>query len=245
MKQIPEILFAGCLLILLSAFGCGNGTESSNPYYERMKKLGEQAEANPSDRTALNKLKEYATDSDYWNRVYAYGWLGDLAIKNVSGCQAELIPLFGKLLENSDPALRRSGAETILGIGSAAVDKTLPSLLKVIQQGREDDVTWFSTQALGKLEKSEKARDILPDLLNAASRRPPAGTQDSAPQVRYYALNSIKQLATKNKLNVIPQLEKILSAAESPYKARVAETILALDPGNTSAQQAISSGEKK
>ena len=244
MKEIPKVLLAACSIIILSALGCGNGT-GSNPYHERMKKLSEQVKANPSDKTALNKLKSYTRSWDYWNRSYAYGYLAELAEQNVGGCQAELIPLFGKLLEDSNQELRRRGAETILDIGSPAVDKTLPALLKLLRKGEEDDVTWFSTEALGKLENPEQARDIMPDLLKAASSRPPAGTQDSAPQVRYYALDSIKELATKNKLNVVPQLEHLMATAESPYKESVAKTILALDPTNAAAKKAVSAAGKK
>lgn len=238
MKSIHKLMFIGCLLA--AAVGCGQEGGSLNPYYDRMKKLAEEAKANPGDRTALDKLKRYATaDSDYWNRSYAYGSLGELAAKNVGGYQSELIPLFDKLLKDSDPGLRRRGAETILSIGPNAVSETLPSLISIVQQGKEDDVTWFSARALGMLETRKEALESLPVLLRAAGTPPPAGTQDSAPQVRYYALNSIKELATRNKLDVIPQLEELLSASVAPYKERVAKTILKLDSSNRAAQRVI------
>ncbi len=41
-----------------------------------MKKLADEIEANPNNKAALHELEKYTTDSDYWNRSYAYGYLG-------------------------------------------------------------------------------------------------------------------------------------------------------------------------
>jgi len=127
-----------------------------------------------------------------------------------------------------------------MGIGSPAVDKAFAALLAIIQQGKEDDVTWSSITAIGKLENPQKAQVALPILLKAANTPPPGGTPDEAPQIRYFALDSIKKLAKMNGLNVIPALEKLLNENKSPCKERVAQVILGLDPTNTVAQQVIS-----
>lgn len=221
---------------LMAATGCGREDEAYNPSYDRMKKLAEEAKANPSDRHALDKLKGYADDSDYWNRSYACGSLAELAIHNVGGYRAELIPIFDKLLKDPDPELRRRGAETILSIGPAAVDKTVTSLETIVQRGMEDDVTWFSTQALGQLENPEKVRQVLPILLKAAGTPPPVTTPDSGPQIRYYALDSIIQLASKNKLDVLSQLRELLNSSSGTYKERVTKAISKLDRQDRVAQ---------
>jgi hypothetical protein len=234
MKIIRSLLLIGFLI--MTAAGCGRKDGAYNPYYDRMKKLAEEAKANPSDRHALDKLKRYADGSDYWDRSYACGSLAELAIQNVGGYRAELIPIFDKLLKDPDPELRRRGAETILSIGPAAVDKTVTSLVAIVQRGTEDDVTWFSTQALGQLENREKAQQVLPILLKAAGTPPPNTTPDSAPQIRYCALDAITQLAAKNKLDVLSQLRKLLNSSSGPFKERVTKAILKLDRQDSVAQ---------
>jgi HEAT repeat protein len=157
----------------------------------------------------------------------------------------ELLPYFNRALKDSDYGVRQAGVQAINDIGSPAVDKSFAALLNIIQHGEEDDVTWSSTEAIGKLENPKKAKEALPILLKVASTPPPEGTPDDALQVRYFALDSIKELAKKNSLNVVPSLEKLLNESKSPYKERVAKTILGLDPTNKTAQQVIDSVESK
>jgi HEAT repeat protein len=237
------------LLITFCLVGCKKEIKEirldENPYYDRMKKLANEAQANPNDKTALRKLEKYTTDSDEWNRYYAYGYLDMLAVQNVGGFQAELIPYMDTALKNPDQAVRREAASTICDIGAIAVDKTLPTLLNIIQKDQENDDVWFSTKAVGKLENPQKAQSILPVLLKVAGVPPPEETQDEAPQVRYYALDSIIELAKKNNLNAIPDLEKLLSVSKSPYKERVAKAILELNPTNEAAKKVLNSAAVK
>jgi len=221
----------------LVVIGCGNENGVGNPYYDRIGKLANEAKENPDDKTALRKLEKYTSDPDYWNRFYAYGSLGELASQNTGGCQAELIPYFDNALKDSDGAIRRAGAEAILDIGSPAVETNLSTLLNIVQQGREDDVTWYAAEALGQLKDQEKVQVVLAVLLKAANKPPAEGTPDEAPQVRYYALGSIKELAKMNKVNAIPDLETILKESKFPYSGHVAKAILELDPTNRTVQQ--------
>ncbi len=125
------------IVCFLLTVGCKKEIRlDENPYYDRMKKLADEAEANPNDKTALLKLEKYTTDNDYWNSYYAYGYLQILAIKNVGGCQNDLIPYLDKALNNTDHAIRREAASGIAAIGAVAVDKTLPTLLKIIRGGK-------------------------------------------------------------------------------------------------------------
>lgn len=240
MKIVYSLLTACCLIIT----GCRRESNDSNPYYERMKHLADEMRANPNDKAALRTLEKHTTDWDYWNRYYAYSFLAQLAIQNIGDCQSEVIPFYDKMLKDSDQGIRRLGAETILDM-PVAIDKMLPTLLTIIKQGKEDDVTWFSTQAVGKIESTQKAKEIIPTLLKAASTPPPEGTQEEAPQVRYYALDSIEELAKRNNLNVVPQLEDLLNESSPPYKRRVAKTILGLDSSNKAAQNVVNSSDAK
>ncbi len=214
----------------------------TNAYYDRMNAWAEKAKANPKNKTALHQLEELTASTEFWTRYYAYVFLFQLAIEDVGGYRAEIVPYFDKALEDPDPAIRREAAEAILEIGAVAVDREMSLLLKIVDKSEEDDITWFSTEALGKLGNQEKAREALPVLLAAANKAPPAGTQVEAPQVRYYALDSIGQIAKRHGVNPIPQLEKIMDSNESPYKDRVAKVILELEPTNKKAQQVLHSG---
>jgi HEAT repeat protein len=240
MKPIYLLLITFCLV------GCKKEIRlDENPYYDRAKKLSDEAKANPADKTALHKLEKYTTDSDYWNRSYAYGSLGALAFQNVGGCQTELLPYFDNALKDSDYGVRQAGVQAICDIGSPAVEKSLPDLVEMVKQGKENDITWSATDALGKLVNPEKAQEILPILLKAANKLPPEGTPDEAPQVRYEALDSIKELSIKNHLNPVPDLEKLLNESTSSYKNRVAKIILKLDSTNQEALKVINSSEVK
>ena len=225
MKTVYLFLIAFCL----TSFGCKRENGYHNPYLDRMKKLADEARANPSNKTALEKLKAHTTDSDNWDQYYAFSFLGELAKENVGNYREELLPYFDKMLKNSDQSIRRMGVEKLLDM-PAEIDKFLPTLLNIVQQGKEDDVTWFSTEALGKLENPKLIDEALPVLLKALKTPPPEGTPDEAPQVRYDALDSIKELAQKTKIDVVPELQKISQASKSPFKERVAETILELNP---------------
>jgi hypothetical protein len=240
MKLIYLLLIVSCLAFV----GCKKENGFYNPYLDRMQKLENEARANPSDKAALKKLESQTTDSDYWNRVYAYSCLGELAKDNVGNYRDEILPYFDKMLKDSDGGIRRIGAEKLLDMPSA-IDKLLPTLLNIVQQGKEDDVTWFSTEALGKLENQKESQAVMPILLKAANKLPPEGTPDEAPQVRYEALDSIIELAKKNSLDAIPDLEKLLDESKSPYKERVAKTILELNPTNEAAKKALNSSAVK
>ena len=75
-----------CLMACcLSVFACGKASSYENPYYDRMKKLTDQVEADPKDKTALHKLESYTKGSDEWDRFYAYVSIYILAGKNVGG----------------------------------------------------------------------------------------------------------------------------------------------------------------
>lgn len=239
MKLIYLLLITFCLV------GCRKENGLSNPYYDRMKKLAEEAQANPNDKTALDKLEKYTTDPDYWNRYYAYCYLEELAIKNVGDCQNEVIPYLDKALKDPDQAIRRDAASGIGEIGTVAVDKTLSTLLDTIQTEKYEDVADFSIEAVGKLENRQKAPDALIILLKVANAPPPIGDQEEAPQARYAALDSIVSLSTKNDLNAVPELEKLLNESQSPYKERVAKAILELDSANQTAQKVLNSSEVK
>jgi hypothetical protein len=237
MISIKPICF---LLVVFCLVGC-----SANPYLDKTKKLSDEFKANPADKTALLKLERYTTSSDFWYRSYALGFLGELAFQNVGGCQTELLPYFDNALKDSDYGVRQSGVQAICDIGSPAVEKSLPELIEMVKQGKENDITWSATDALGKLTDTKKAQEILPILLKAANMLPPEGTPDEAPQVRYEALDSIKELATKNHLNPIPDLVKLLNESSSSYKERVAKIILKLDSTNQVALTVINSSEVK
>ena len=217
------------IAIHFAVIGCRGGDGYVNPYSARMTKLGKEVEANPNDKTALKKLEEYTADSDYWNRSYALHYLGYLAFRNIGGCQAELIPYFDKALNDPDYGVRQAGIQAIVEIGSPAVEKSFSKILKIIKQDREDDVTWSSIEAVGKLKNVKQAQAVIPILLKAASLPPYEGAQDEAPQIRYYALDSIANLAKNNGLNVIHELKQLLNKTKSPFKDRVAKAINELE----------------
>jgi len=94
-----------CILLIISGLlfaGCGEQNTVYSSYYGPMEKLANEAKANPNDKTALHKLEQYTTDWDYWNRDYAYRYLGQLAFQNIGDYRAELLPYFDKALKDSD-----------------------------------------------------------------------------------------------------------------------------------------------
>ena len=238
MKLIYMLLISFCLA------GCKKENGLYNPYLDRMRKFQKESEANPNDHTALHKLEKYTTDSDYWNRYYAFSCLGELAKENTGNCRQEVLPYFDKMLKDSDGGIRRMGAEKLLDMPSS-VGELLPTLLNIVKLGKEDDVTCFSAEALGKLEDPKLISQAFPVLFEAAKKSPPEGTPDEAPQVRYYVLDSITELAKKDNVNAVPQLEQLLSKSQSPYKVRVAKSILELDAANKAAKEILNSSDLK
>lgn len=233
MKSIMILLFVYTLVLM--SISCRKDDTYQNPHYDRMHALADQFRSNPSDQTPLLKLKQFAAGSDYWDKVYAYSSLEMLAFDNVGGCRTEIIPLLGTALKDADHAIRRDAVSAIRQIGAVAVESTLPLLLEIVRDAKEDDVTWFSAEALGKLDNREKAPEVLAVLLNAASTPPPDSTQDEAPQVRGFALEAIAHLAKVNNLEIITQLEQVMNSTAGSYKQRIAKFILRLDPKNTGA----------
>ncbi len=191
---------------------------------DRIEKLAAEVRANPSKRAPLEELKKHTTDSDFWNRYDAFNFLGELAKENVGNYRGELLPYFNQMLTNSDGYIRRMGIEKLLDM-PLEISEFLPTLVGIVQQGKEDDVTWFSTEALGKLQDSKLANEVFPVLLKAVKKLPPEGTPDGAPQLRYCALDSIEELAQKKQIDAIPELQKVLEISKPPLREHVAQTI--------------------
>jgi len=236
-----------CLVVCccMIVFGCDKAGTYQNPYYNRMKKLADQVEADPKDKTALSKLEGYTKSWDEWDRFYAYGSIYMLAGKNIGGCRDELIPYIDNALKDPDQATRREAASAICDIGATAVEQTLPTLLQIIQKYQEEDDVWFSIIAVGQLQNRDGSAKALPILFKAAHTPPPEGTQEEAPQMRYYALDSIEKLAKTNGLNVIGDLETLMNESSLPYKTRVASVISELDSTNSAAQVVLTNSIPK
>lgn len=237
MNRAQLMLFT--LSLVLIGVSCRKDDTYQNAHFDRMHALADQFRTNPSDQTPLLKLKQFAAGSGYWDKVYAYSSLEMLAFDNVGGCRTEIIPLLGTALKDSDQAIRRDAVSAISQIGAVAVESNFPLLLKIVRDAKEEDVTWFSAEALGKLDNREKAPEALAVLLKAAKTPPPAGTQDEAPQLREFAFGAIAQLARINGLNVILQLEQVMDSTPGSYKQRVAKFILEIDPKNTEASRVL------
>jgi hypothetical protein len=237
MKSFWHLTIAACVIIA----SCEKKNGNENSYPGRMRELADAFQANPKDLAPLHRLEQYTTDSDYWNRSYAYGQLGSLAMRNVGGCQPELIPYFEKALNDPDHGIRQAGIQAISDIGSPAVQKACAVIIRVIYQANEDYVTWLCAQSLGELQDKDKLSEALDALFAAARAVPPAGTPEQAPQLRYYALDSIEKLGSRNKLPLVPRLEPLLGEGDSFYKKHVAGIILKLDPSNEAAHRAVRS----
>ncbi len=236
MRNLCGFCLVICCMIVL---GCDKADPYQNPYYNRMKKLADQVEADPKDKTALRRLENYTKSWNEWNRFYAFGNIYILAEKNIGGCRDELIPYIDNALKDQDQATRREAASAICEIGGTTVEQTFPTLVQIIQKYQEYDDVWFSIMAVGQLRNRDASAKVLPILFKAAQTSPPKGTQDEAPQMRYYALESIEKLATNNGLNVIGNLEKLMNESSLPYKNRVAKVISELDSSNSAAQAVL------
>ena len=224
-----------CSLFVAITFGCERNS-GDNPYYWRTKGLADMYRANPSDRSSLDKLIKYAQHSTYWNRIYAYGYLAQLAEENTGNSQAELISIFDKALLDKDQTIQKAAVEGIRNIGSKAVNQSVENLLLIVRKRSEDDVGWLSVRALGEVNDPRKVKEILAELFKLADTLPPAGTPPEAPQLRYEALDAISELSRKNGLDAVPGLEALLNRSQTPYKRQVAETILRLNPNDEAAK---------
>jgi HEAT repeat protein len=227
------------LAICVVVLGCSKNRALQNSYYDRMKNLADQFEANPSDKAALRKLERYTQNWNEWNRFYAHVYVYELAVKNIGGCRAELIPYIDKALSDPDQATRREAASTICDIGGTAVEQTLPALLQIIQKYQECDDVWFSIEAVSQLRNSTAAAKVLPVLFKVAQIPPPKGTQDEAPQMRVYALDAIEEIAKNNGLNVVDDLEKVKDGSEGSYKIRLGKVIAELERTSSASQSVV------
>lgn len=230
------LFFLSC--ILPCALSCG-GQESANPYYDRMRKLSDDFRVNPDDKATLKELEHYTTDTNFWNKSYAYSFLRTLAVDNTGGCQKELIPVFKRGLEDSNRSIKNDACEAIVDIGPVAADSAEKELMQIVKNGAENDLSWNAIKAMGKMRESKNISDVLPVLFKLAGTPPPVGTPDEAPQRRYEALRSIVELSATGNATIVPKLVELLKLSVAPYKQRVAKAILEIAPGNQDAQQAL------
>ncbi len=223
------LAICGCILVTVSA------CNANNEYYARMKGLAENVRGDPGDDESWNQLVAYATSSDRWNREYAHQFLmsliGDPSINDAR--KKQLIHLFREGLSAQDHSIRRHCADAIQRIGSEAVNESAKDLIKIVMEGKNDDVSWFSAQALGNIGGGPVAEKAFSALLATIGDPPPPETPKGAPQLRRYALDAAQKIAINGYVkDPVERLKKLLNEEDSVFASRIKESIKEIRKSN-------------
>jgi HEAT repeat protein len=129
---------------------------------DHLQELGAQVRRNPTDRRALDELKEILNRGSSFARTYACGVLRDLGPLATSA-----IPDLIRALNCGDGYVEREAA---LALGTVAVGdaRPVPALIEKLKQ-EDDDAAWFSADALGNI--GEPALPAIPALERALNSK--------------------------------------------------------------------------
>ena len=137
------------LIVLAVGFSVFFGPRLSIDKAERLNKrmvfLRDRAMGSPPDTNALNELVNSLQSRNFFERIAAIGFLGQLG-SNAAPATDALV----QSLANGDPYAGREAAHSLGEIGPGA-KRAVPALLNVLQQHATGDIAWFAAESLGSI----------------------------------------------------------------------------------------------
>lgn len=221
------IIMGGFLFIWIACSG--------NSYYEKYLELYEVAKSN-QDSSAVQNIIKGTRSRDFWDRYYGYGFLGDLALSSdlefYPNGRAEVVDILVGGLDD-EPEIQRIIIEHLIRLGEEGVRPAFDHLVAFVGECREDDVGWFSAEALAVTVSRKHTVQAIEALGNALKCKPLEEQMvPGAPQLRRYAMDSLLVLAADDSVLVeekcrearaeiedadfLSEIEKALGEIESP-----------------------------
>ncbi len=167
-------------------------------YHDRFEMLYQKASTS-ADKHALNELIHETNSRSFWERFYAFLFLGNLAVNYEKQLESdvydEILDILVSGIDDSEPEIQRIVIERLKRTGKDGIRRGFDKLLKIVSECREDDVGWFSAEALAIPVSEIHTELAVKTLVEALSCEPPAAQKvPGAPQLRQFALRALVDL---------------------------------------------------
>jgi hypothetical protein len=208
--------------IIAGLCSCGE----DNASYEKIRKLETDVIQNQIDEKSWESLLGFARGGRYWDRIYALGAIQNLAPGLNGERQSEAIDIFRKGLLDSDQIVRCACVQGIQEMGADASHASVHELVAIVRKGNEDDVTWFSAEALGEVTNPDDKQKVFEVLLEAAKKPSANPGIRGEPQLKLFALDAAEKLATGGGIEYpLQHLETLNREGDEDVRMRVKKII--------------------
>lgn len=145
-----------------------------------IRELAAQHERNPKDPRNLNAIISHAKGDYEFGRTYAIWALGELRTP-----AKPALPILVQSLRSSDQTTVKAAAIALGKYGPTAIDAT-PELIRVMDEWKGTDASWFAADALGRIGSAD------PHVIAALK----AAATDEDPRLREMATRALESLQT-------------------------------------------------
>jgi len=187
------------------------GIPPKNEYHDRAEDLYNHAVATPGNVTYLDQLTADATSPAPWVRFYAVNYLGLLGQDKTptEGQKQQTIEVLNRALGDTEHAVKRDAAKSIVEIGRDAARGALPELVKLVEAQQENDFNWYAAMALAQLHNKEDAVKVVAVLLRTACQPKPPSPRSGTLDLRFWAAASLIDLVDNNGLAAHAELVQL------------------------------------
>jgi hypothetical protein len=214
-------------------------------YYDRYNGLYQQA-GESADKEALKKLIRATNSRSFWDRYYAFLFLGNLAIDYPKQFEPDvydgILDVFVSGLDDSERTIHRIIIERLPRIGSDGIRRAFDRLVEFVSECREDDIGWFSAEALAIPVSETHTERAIKTLTEALNCEPPPEQSPSAPQLRRAALRALVDLVRAAEIDPEYVLSKARHEIVDPAFMREVEKVFEAEKGVK--RRTVNNGEK-
>jgi len=168
LSVIIKTLTYAVMLPLIASLACGVRNE-----IERIHRLGNILDANPSDKEILMQLVEYLNNPNPSLRTQAVSAMGNLGAKHSDILGDAVVPLLIARLRDNDAFVRRYAVKGLGQYGRKA-EPAVDPLQEVLTQYKEEDSSWLAADVLGNLGPA--AISAVPELIKSLDEKGPEGS---------------------------------------------------------------------
>ncbi|MEI7776335.1 MAG: HEAT repeat domain-containing protein [Verrucomicrobiota bacterium] len=206
-----------------------SGCKSEQTTLQHLLAVQRKIEHKPTNVAAINELLSMAKSRHVVVRVNALGMCGKVYPAVDENTRKQIVAIFIEASSHPEHAVRRAMAETCAFSDAELGGRLLKELQNALKEDNSD-VSWFAARSLGKV--GPKASSTISALLGAL-KAPPAGTQDTAPQLRIFAVDAIRRIVLTPTVEVKAALENAAQDSNDYFAIEAVKTLLGLMPDNS------------
>lgn len=216
-------------IILLICMTLMSSCSGQSGYHDRFEGLYQQA-GESADKEALKELIRATNSRSFWERSYAFLFLGNLAANYPKQFEPdvyeEILDVLVSGLDDSESEVQRIIVERLKRTGSDGIRRGFDRFVEFVSECREDDVGWFSAEALAIPVSDTHTERAIKTLTEALNCEPlPEQKVPGAPQLRLFALRALVDLVRAAEIDPEDVLSKARHEIVDPAFMREVEKV--------------------